>query len=181
MKLKSYLKITHLGKLTGYIYFIQMDRIGPIKIGFTKDIGKRLVGLQTGSPYPLNLLCLFPGIEEDEKEIHNCYYPLRLEGEWFLPHPLILKDINRLIETNKKHGFIEPIPEYDFHEDPFNGYIEEGDALYYKRFLQSSDFQSFKKTNNAEHRKQLIKKYVVGKHPTHGVEYEEWDRTNMYV
>jgi len=29
-------------KKTGYIYFIQMNRIGPIKIGFAKDPFKRV-------------------------------------------------------------------------------------------------------------------------------------------
>ena len=41
---------------TGYIYFIQMDYIGPIKIGIAKDLKTRLNHLQSANPYPLRLL-----------------------------------------------------------------------------------------------------------------------------
>lgn len=86
-----------LDEPSGFIYFIQMDRIGPIKIGFTTDIKNRLLQLQTANPYPLNLLLYYPGEIEDEKEIHAGFREMRLEGEWFLPHPFILKEI-RLIK-----------------------------------------------------------------------------------
>ncbi len=95
-------------KVTGYIYFIQMDRIGPVKIGFTKNIEKRLVSLQTACPYPLNLLCIFPGNEDMETDIHSCFKEMRMEGEWFLPHPFILGEIENFKKINKKNNFILP-------------------------------------------------------------------------
>jgi hypothetical protein len=100
-------------EVTGYVYFIQMDRIGPIKIGFTKDIGKRLLSLQVGSPYPLRLLLITPGNERFEKEIHSCLNNLRMEGEWFLPHPKLLKEIEFMRSQDHLRGFIEPNPKYD--------------------------------------------------------------------
>ena len=36
----------------GYVYFIQMENTGPIKIGFSKNIKSRMENLQTASPYP---------------------------------------------------------------------------------------------------------------------------------
>jgi hypothetical protein len=90
-------------KYSGYIYFIQLDRIGPIKIGFTNDVGNRLVSLQTSNPYPLRLLHFFPGNQEMEREIHSCFDEMRMNGEWFLPHPFILEEIQeQIIISNKR-------------------------------------------------------------------------------
>ncbi len=86
---------------TGYVYFIQIDRIGPIKIGYSKDFGQRLIQLQTSSPYPLKLLCCYPETEEHEKAWHYTFGNIRMEGEWFLPHPRLLKAINDEIEYNR--------------------------------------------------------------------------------
>jgi len=99
--------------ISGYIYFIQMGEIGPIKIGFTKDVKKRLFFLQTATPYSLRLLCVFPGNEEMEREIHTCLGDIRLRGEWFLPHPFLLRAIEEEERINKQNGFIEPDPSYD--------------------------------------------------------------------
>jgi hypothetical protein len=111
--MKRGVEIFMLENLTGYIYFIQMDRIGPIKIGLSRDIGKRLYQLHSGSPYPLRLLGFVPGNEDMEKRIHHNFDYIRLEGEWFLPHPLLLKSIK---ETNKyriEDGCDNPIPALD--------------------------------------------------------------------
>lgn len=86
----------------GYVYFIQMDRIGPIKIGFAKDVGKRILSLQTSSPYPLKLLCYYKADQEHELDWHSAFKEIRLKGEWFLPHPFLLKEIRLQIETDKK-------------------------------------------------------------------------------
>lgn len=98
---------------TGYVYFVQMERIGPIKIGYTTNITKRLCSLQTASPYKLNILCLFPANEEIETELHSCFRDVQLEGEWFLPHPFLLKEIDNLLMLNKRHGFEKPNTEVD--------------------------------------------------------------------
>ena len=91
-------------EMTGYVYFVQVDRIGPIKIGFSKDVGNRLISLQTSNAYPLRLLCCYPSNETHEKEWHSAFHDMRLEGEWFLPHPLLLREINDQIGINIKHG-----------------------------------------------------------------------------
>jgi hypothetical protein len=91
-------------EMTGYVYFVQMDRIGPIKIGFSRDIGKRLVSLQTSNAYPLRLLCCYPSNESHEKEWHSAFHNMRLEGEWFLPHPKLLREIDGQIQINNRNG-----------------------------------------------------------------------------
>lgn len=103
--------------VTGYVYFIQMDRIGAIKIGYTTDVEKRIASLQTASPYKLYLLCVFPANEEIERQLHYCFRDVRLEGEWFLPHPFLLKELDLIINLNKKHGFKKPNPEFDIHDN----------------------------------------------------------------
>ena len=108
--------------ITGYIYFIQMGDVGPIKIGFTKDIGKRILSLQTSIPYPLKLLCFFPGNEDMEKKIHSCLPEIRIEGEWFLPHPLLLREIEGEKWSNKIENFYEADPEYDFGDWTLGGF-----------------------------------------------------------
>jgi len=107
--------------ITGYIYFIQMDCIGPIKIGFTKDIKKRMVHLQQANPYKLNLLVLFPGNEEMEKAIHEGFREANLKGEWFLPHPEILKEIEERKKWNRINRFYKSCPENDIGDFTFGG------------------------------------------------------------
>jgi len=89
----------------GYLYLIQMDRIGPIKVGFAKNVGKRLIALQTSSPYPLKLLCMMPANKDMERDFHNCFQAIRVEGEWFLPHQKLLDEVDHINHWNKINGF----------------------------------------------------------------------------
>ena len=67
------------------IYFIQQGIDGPIKIGTTDNVNKRLLSLQTGSPHKLRLIGTMDGDEEKEKQLHNFFSAYRLSGEWFSP------------------------------------------------------------------------------------------------
>jgi len=100
--------------VTGYLYFIQMDLIGPIKIGITKDIKKRMNQLQNANPYKLHLLCLTPGNEEEERQLHECFLPLWIRGEWFHPHKEIFDQIEEFKHSNRINNFISPDPKRDF-------------------------------------------------------------------
>jgi len=162
---KSY-PMPMLVTITGYIYFIQMDRIGPIKIGFTTNIAKRILNLQVASPYPLNLLCLFPGNVDMEQKIHICYKEMRMEGEWFLPHPFILKEIDGFLDMNKDCGFVLPIPEYDIgddfeNHDKYFSHIQNAN-FDWNGFYASNDFQAFKKEQDADKRDTILDKFVIG-------------------
>lgn len=79
-----------LTNVTGFVYFIQMDRIGPIKIGFATNVFRRLAHLQTASPYQLNLLAYFAGTREDENMTQNCLRESNIRGEWFHPTEKVL-------------------------------------------------------------------------------------------
>ena len=91
-----------------YVYFIQQGN-GSIKIGVSANPESRLKSLQTGNSRRLRLLgaVKFSNRMEAmgvEKELHDKYFNLRCQGEWFRPR--ILREIKiggkRLIGgTNK--------------------------------------------------------------------------------
>lgn len=84
------------------IYFIGTGD-GPIKIGFSNDPLARLRALQTASPYPLKLLATTRGGPKKEAEYHTRFAEHRMSGEWFSPHPSILRTIKRLTSTLNQH------------------------------------------------------------------------------
>ena len=72
------------------LYGIQSSKGGPIKIGVTRDVYKRLDALQTASPYRLELKMLIPGMGIAERTLHSLFADHRLSGEWFDPAPAVL-------------------------------------------------------------------------------------------
>lgn len=70
------------------IYFIVDDYDGPIKIGISKNVDKRLSTLQTGNPRELKLMAwiVTQGKSEDhetEQKLHRFFSEYRVRGEWF--------------------------------------------------------------------------------------------------
>ena len=66
-----------------YLYIIQSDLTGMIKIGRSINPQKRLKQLQTGNPNKLKLIALFENQGWKEKILHERLSTFRLEGEWF--------------------------------------------------------------------------------------------------
>lgn len=68
-----------------YVYFIQSGSQGPIKIGYSNDVKKRLSALKSGSPYKLDVIGLIEGGRSKEKEMHEKFKEKRLSQscEWF--------------------------------------------------------------------------------------------------
>lgn len=77
----------------GFVYFVQGESGGPIKIGFTTNFDKRITMLQNGYPEKLTLLACTLGTEETEEAIHVELQKHRLRGEWFNPHDDVLAKI----------------------------------------------------------------------------------------
>lgn len=71
--------------MSQYLYIIQSDKTGSLKIGRSKDPEKRLKQLQTGSPYSLKLIFMAEGKGHLEKRLHERLkdYRQRRKGEWF--------------------------------------------------------------------------------------------------
>ena len=72
-------------KNTGYIYFIQNEDNNLIKIGYAKNVQKRIVALQTPSTSKLILLGNIPGNFDFEKRLHKRFHGAKKSGEWFRP------------------------------------------------------------------------------------------------
>ena len=73
------------------VYFIQSSSGGPIKIGVTGSVLKRLGELQTGNPFRLHLLLALSETKFTEKQLHEMFVDLRIPGgEWFHPGDALL-------------------------------------------------------------------------------------------
>jgi hypothetical protein len=61
---------------------------GPVKVGVTTSLKKRLACLNTASPHPLEMFAAFDAKSMDvaikhERDMHLCLDSKRLQGEWF--------------------------------------------------------------------------------------------------
>jgi hypothetical protein len=83
-------------KHSGFIYFIQGQSGGAVKIGYTTDVFKRLKGLQTGHPDTLIIRCCIPGNPNDETNYHHRFASCKLKGEWFKPTDELMAHINEM-------------------------------------------------------------------------------------
>lgn len=71
-----------------FVYFVQAEETGAIKIGSTGDVSKRIAALRTASPCRLDFLGASAAL--DERECHRRFAPIRLGGEWFASTPELL-------------------------------------------------------------------------------------------
>ena len=78
-----------LGERNGLVYFVEAGLGGPVKIGWTQDVERRIAELQTANAHRLNLLGTVVGTMEDEAATHARFSHLRLEAEWFTNSPEI--------------------------------------------------------------------------------------------
>lgn len=90
-----------------YIYFIQDDRGGPIKIGRSEVYpNDRMRVIQIHYPYPLHILgTILTENPRAEAAVHDYFSHLRLEGEWFRPEPELIKFIEDHAEPYERQYF----------------------------------------------------------------------------
>lgn len=79
-----------------YIYFIQKEKGGPVKIGSAANPGQRLGAIQGMNPDPLRLLGVAAGGRGAERRVHESFADSRLHGEWFQPSTRLMKLIDKL-------------------------------------------------------------------------------------
>lgn len=75
-----------------FTYFIQRERRGPIKIGKTSNITRRLAQMQGGLPEPLVCIAYIEG--DRECELQEKFHHLCVCGEWFRDDPELLSFIS---------------------------------------------------------------------------------------
>jgi hypothetical protein len=83
------------------VYFVQQvtpGADGPIKIGVTGQLQKRMRALRTGVPHDLRLLATMPGDDTAEHGLHQRFADDRISprAEWFRPSPTLLAFIATL-------------------------------------------------------------------------------------
>lgn len=81
---------------SGIVYFVQNGDNGPIKIGYTRHINRRMRELRTKCGLNCVLLATRPGGGEREGAYHFQFWADHVEGEWFNPSVAILSEIERL-------------------------------------------------------------------------------------
>lgn len=82
------------------VYFIQQGEAGPIKIGYTRNINKRLSQLQTANPEKLHLRLTIPGTFGTEKVLHDYLKPIHIRGEWYECDP-VMRHIMKALEKKQ--------------------------------------------------------------------------------
>lgn len=65
------------------VYFIHAPEVRRVKIGYSTDVEKRLIGLQTSSPCALRLIKIIPGGKDLEQRLHYRFRAHHVDGEWF--------------------------------------------------------------------------------------------------
>ncbi len=80
------------GQVPGHVYLIQAGgRGGPVKIGYSANVSRRIRELQTANAAPLKLLAVLPGTFADEHAFHARFARYRAQAEWFSPAPEVLE------------------------------------------------------------------------------------------
>lgn len=65
------------------VYVVTAPWIGRFKIGFSSSIRARLHSLETGCPFPLEIVAWIPGGYDLEQRLHFCLAEHRAHLEWF--------------------------------------------------------------------------------------------------
>lgn len=77
------------------VYFLQRGEDGPIKIGVSLNLKRRISELQTTSSEPLRLLGTVRGGYDLESNLHYELDEHRVHGEWFKPSAQVLAVVAR--------------------------------------------------------------------------------------
>ena len=75
------------------VYFIQSGDNGPIKIGITEDVKRRVKDISALNPNAVTLLAYCGGGKELEELLHLAFSAERIKNEWFEPSNRILEVI----------------------------------------------------------------------------------------
>lgn len=101
-------------KRPGFVYFLQVEGNGPVKVGFTKGNPlARLACIQRVVPYRIDWVGGFRGTFKDEREFHRKFKEYCIRSEWYVPCKKIISFINERDKNRGNTGFIRS----SFHMD----------------------------------------------------------------
>jgi len=104
----------------GFVYYIQEELDGNIKIGWSDDPIKRLSQHQTSNSRELRMLVYVKGSQEDEREIHRKFQNTKTQGEWFKPDKRLLVHIEK-----ERSRFFEMVQKLSTDYDDLKNRIEK--------------------------------------------------------
>lgn len=88
----------------GFVYFLQPQAGGLIKVGTATDPKQRVRCIAAMSPLPLKVLRLIYGGAKSEHLIHHYYEDERQHGEWFTPSDRLVRWIAALEDVRLEEG-----------------------------------------------------------------------------
>ena len=103
----------------GFVYYIQEELDGNIKIGWSDDPIKRLSQHQTSNSRELRMLVYVKGSQEYEREIHRKFQISKTTGEWFKPDKRLLVHIEK-----ERSRFFEMVQKLSTDYDDLKNRIE---------------------------------------------------------
>lgn len=87
-----------------WVYFVQGENGGPIKIGRARNLWWRVRGLQAGNWVEIVLVGAVRGARELERALHVEFSSSKIRGEWFRDTPALRQ---RIIELCEKDGLLD--------------------------------------------------------------------------
>ena len=97
------------------IYFLKANN--RIKIGYSHDPSDRISGIQTSSPYRIEVLLLIDGDRDEERELHARFRDLRKSGEWFQFDESLRNYIENNDHRDRKYEFgLGPADDFEGNE-----------------------------------------------------------------
>jgi hypothetical protein len=79
------------------VYFVQAGKAGPIKIGSSCDVERRLKSMQSHNHRKLRLIGQFKSVGYfSERDTHRRFAAARIRGEWFRPSDEMHEFINAI-------------------------------------------------------------------------------------
>lgn len=69
--------------MSGTVYFLADADYQFMKVGFSRNVQRRLAQIQDGGPLQLFVVDEFPGSVNDERAVHDLLKEYRIRGEWF--------------------------------------------------------------------------------------------------
>lgn len=70
-------------KQEGFVYIARVANSRFVKIGYAKDVERRMRELQTAHAQPIKAIVIFPGDKATEGILHHRFRDQRAKGEWF--------------------------------------------------------------------------------------------------
>ncbi len=83
-------------KVNDFVYFIQGENGGSIRIGYTINPAVTLKSLENGYPDKLKILLVIPGDSSYAIKLQNKFEHLKLKGGWYKPDKEIFDEIINL-------------------------------------------------------------------------------------